>query len=122
MSSDAGTVPGDPSRVLSNMTDRRSSGAAPVLSVERLRVSFVTAAGLAEVVSEVSFSIGPGRTLCLVGESGCGKSVAVMAILGLLPTRRCRIAADAVRFEGLDLRDPSGRNLRKVRGRRIGMI
>src|SRR5262249_594455 len=78
--------------------------------------------GPAEVVSDVSFAIGAGRTLCLVGESGCGKSVSVMAVLGLLRPRQCRISAAGIRFEGLDLRDPSGRNLKKVRGRRIGMI
>jgi peptide/nickel transport system ATP-binding protein len=94
--------------------------AEPVLSVERLSVAFLTPAGPAEVVSDVSFSIGAGRTLCLVGESGCGKSVSVMAVLGLLKPRQVRIGAREIRFEGLDLQDPQA--LRKVRGRRIGMI
>ena len=94
----------------------------PVFSVERLTVAFLTPGGPAEVVSDVSFAVAPGRTLCLVGESGCGKSVSVMAVLGLLKRRQCRITANAIRFEGLDLLDPTGRTLKQVRGRRIGMI
>jgi peptide/nickel transport system ATP-binding protein len=96
--------------------------ARPVLSVEHLSIAFLTSTGPVEVVSDVSFSVGPSRTLCLVGESGCGKSVSVMAVLGLLKPRQCRVSAGAVRFEGLDLREADGANLKNVRGRRIGMI
>ena len=93
-----------------------------VLHAEGLTVEFLSHHGPVRIVSDVSFDIDAGRTLSLVGESGCGKSVSVMAMLGLLPRRQWRIAARAVSFEGLDLLDPAGRNLRAVRGRRIGMI
>ncbi len=95
---------------------------APVLSVDRMTVSLLARTGPVDVVSDVSFSIAAGRTLCLVGESGCGKSVSVMAVLGLLKPRLFSTRAAAIRFEGLDLAEPSGVNLRQVRGRRIGMI
>jgi peptide/nickel transport system ATP-binding protein len=92
----------------------------PILQVEDLRVSLETPAGDVEVVSGVSFRIGAGKTLCLVGESGCGKSVSVMAVLGLLQPRRSRISARAIRFEGENLRERT--TLERVRGRKIGMI
>jgi oligopeptide/dipeptide ABC transporter ATP-binding protein len=98
------------------------AGAEPVLSVENLTVSLLTHGGPVEVVSDISFSIPAGKTMCLVGESGCGKSVSAMAVLGLLKPRQFRIRARAIRLEGLDLTEPSGRNLALVRGRRVGMI
>jgi peptide/nickel transport system ATP-binding protein len=94
----------------------------PVLHADGLTVEFLSHRGPVRIVSDLSFDIGAGDTLSLVGESGCGKSVSVMAMLGLLPRRQWRIDARALRFEGLDLLDPDGRNLRAVRGRRIGMI
>ncbi len=112
----------DSDAILEGRPGAETGQTEPILSVERLRVALRSRGGPAEIVSNVSFSIGPGRTLCLVGESGCGKSVTVMAVLGLLKARQFQITADAIRFEGLDLREPSGRNLAMVRGRRIGMI
>jgi peptide/nickel transport system ATP-binding protein len=94
----------------------------PVLKVDGLTVEFLSPRGPVSIVSDLSFNIGAGQTLSLVGESGCGKSVSVMAMLGLLPRRQWRIDARALRFEGLDLLDHDSRNLRTVRGRRIGMI
>src|SRR5262249_3225728 len=122
MSADAPAGRHHDTQVLRTRSHAPERSSEPVLSVERLNVQFLNPSGPAEVVSDVSFAIGAGRTLCLVGESGCGKSVSVMAVLGLLRPRQCRISAAGIRFEGLDLRDPSGRNLKKVRGRRIGMI
>ena len=58
---------------------------APLLEVEKLSVSFRTEAGLVRVVDEVSFTLGTGETVGLGGESGCGKSVTAMAIMGLNP-------------------------------------
>jgi peptide/nickel transport system ATP-binding protein len=103
-------------------TLRAASASGEVLRAEGLTVEFLSHRGATTIVSDVSFSIDAGRTLSLVGESGCGKSVSVMAILGLLPRRRWRITARSVRFQGLDLLDPGGRNLHAVRGKRIGMI
>ncbi len=94
--------------------------AGPVLHADGLTVDFLSHRGPVRIVSDLSFDIGSGQTLSLVGESGCGKSVSVMAMLGLLPRRQWRIEARALRFEGLDLLDQE--TLRAVRGRRIGMI
>jgi len=91
-----------------------------VLHADGLTVDFLSHRGPVRIVSDLSVDIGHGQTLSLVGESGCGKSVSVMAMLGLLPRRQWRIAARALRFEGLNLLDQDA--LRAVRGRRIGMI
>jgi oligopeptide/dipeptide ABC transporter ATP-binding protein len=103
-------------------TPRAAAAPGEVLRADGLTVEFLSHRGATTIVSDVSFSIGAGRTLSLVGESGCGKSVSVMALLGLLPHRRWRISARSVRFQGLDLLDAGGRNLEAVRGKRIGMI
>ena len=76
---------------------------APLLGVEGLTLEVATDAGPVRLVEEVSFTIGPGEVLGLVGESGCGKSVTAMSVLRLLPEPPTRIAAGAIRFRGLDL-------------------
>ena len=72
-------------------------------------------------VNGISFDIGPGETLGIVGESGCGKSVTSLAILGILP-RAGKVSAGGVRFEGQELTELSDRRLRRVRGKEIAMI
>jgi peptide/nickel transport system ATP-binding protein len=72
-------------------------------------------------VDQVSFTVAPGQTVGLVGESGCGKSVTSLAILGLLPPRGTRVTGE-VNFDGVDLLQVSQRQLRDHRGRDIGMI
>jgi peptide/nickel transport system ATP-binding protein len=94
----------------------------PVLRVEDLSVDYLGAAEPARVVSELCFCIGPSQTLALVGESGCGKSVSVLAMLGLLPERHFRMYARRVLFEGIDIFEGGRRNLKGILGRRIGMI
>ena len=69
----------------------RGSG---LLAVDGLRVEFATAAGWLPVVDDVGFSVGTSETVGLVGESGCGKTVSALAVMGLLPRRGARIAAD----------------------------
>jgi oligopeptide transport system ATP-binding protein len=93
----------------------------PLLSVENLEVRFWTARGIIHAVNGVSFDIGPGETLGIVGESGCGKSVTSLAILGILP-RAGRVTAGAARFQGRDLVGLSDDELRSVRGKEIAMI
>jgi peptide/nickel transport system ATP-binding protein len=73
-------------------------------------------------VNDVSFDVAPGRTLGLVGESGCGKSLTAMSILRLLPEPAVRIAGGQILFDGLDLARASERALRQIRGRRMAMI
>jgi len=97
------------------------SGAEPLLSVENLRVQFWTSRGTVYAVNGISFAIAPGETLGIVGESGCGKSVTSLALLGLLP-RTGRVPTGTATFGDRDLLRLRGRELRKVRGRQISMI
>jgi peptide/nickel transport system ATP-binding protein len=95
--------------------------AAPLLRVEDLAVDIATARGTLHAVRGVSFEVGAGETLCLVGESGCGKSMTALALMGLLPdaaTRRAR----TLTFEGEDLAAASRRRLGALRGNRMAMI
>jgi oligopeptide/dipeptide ABC transporter ATP-binding protein len=93
----------------------------PLLSVEDLRVQFWTSRGTVYAVNGISFEIAPGETLGIVGESGCGKSVTALAILGILP-RAGRIPTGTATFEGRDLLHLSDRRLRGIRGREIAII
>jgi oligopeptide/dipeptide ABC transporter ATP-binding protein len=92
-----------------------------LLEIDGLSVSFMTDAGPVRVVEDVSFTLETGETVGLVGESGCGKSVTAMAIMGLNPSPPCRVDAGRIRFEGRDLLE-LGSAMRDVRGDRIGMI
>jgi oligopeptide/dipeptide ABC transporter ATP-binding protein len=94
---------------------------SPLLSVEDLRVEFWTGRGTIYAVNGVSFDIAAGETLGIVGESGCGKSVTSLALLGLLP-RAGRTRTGRAMFGGRDLLKLSDRELRKVRGKEIAMI
>jgi oligopeptide transport system ATP-binding protein len=93
----------------------------PLLTVEGLRVRFWTGGGTVHAVNGISFDIGPGETLGIVGESGCGKSVTALALLGLLP-RAGRVRSGTAQFDGRDLLQLSQRALRRIRGRQIAMI
>jgi oligopeptide/dipeptide ABC transporter ATP-binding protein len=93
----------------------------PLLSVENLQVRFWTARGTIHAVNGVSFDIAPGETLGIVGESGCGKSVTSLAVLGLLP-RAGRAVGGRALFEGRDLIGLSDAELRRIRGKEIAMI
>jgi peptide/nickel transport system ATP-binding protein len=94
----------------------------PLLEVAGLRTFFYSDAGVARAVDGVSFSIGRGETVGIVGESGCGKSVTALSIMRLVrPPGRIE-AASRIRFEGRDLAQLSEAEMRKVRGNRIAMI
>ncbi len=92
-----------------------------LLSVEGLNVEFWTQHGTVHAVNGVSFEIEAGETVGIVGESGCGKSVTSLAVLGILP-RAGRVTAGRAVFEGRDLLSLADRELRKIRGREIAMI
>jgi oligopeptide/dipeptide ABC transporter ATP-binding protein len=92
-----------------------------LLSVDDLRVQFWTNRGTVHAVNGVSFDIAPGETLGIVGESGCGKSVTSLALLGILP-RAGRITGGRALFEDRDLLALSDEQLRSIRGREIAMI
>jgi oligopeptide/dipeptide ABC transporter ATP-binding protein len=93
----------------------------PLLSVEDLRVEFWTSRGTVHAVNGITFDVAPGETLGIVGESGCGKSVTSLALLGILP-RAGRVPAGTAMFEGRDLLKLSDDELRKIRGRDVAMI
>jgi oligopeptide/dipeptide ABC transporter ATP-binding protein len=93
----------------------------PLLEVEALGISFRTDSGQISVVEDVSFTLGAGEHVGLVGESGCGKSVTAMAIMGLNPSPPSRVDSGRILFEGRDLL-ALGPAMRGIRGNRIGMI
>jgi oligopeptide/dipeptide ABC transporter ATP-binding protein len=94
----------------------------PLLQVSNLNVGFETNRGLLRPVRDVSFSIYPGQTVALVGESGCGKSVTSLSILRLIPEPPGKVLGGEILFEGRDLLQFPERDMRSVRGREIAMI
>ena len=94
---------------------------AEVLRAEDLRVWFNTKEGEVKAVNGVSFSLEEGSILCLVGESGAGKSTTALALLGLLP-RSAVVAGGEVSFDGLDLLTVDNSTMRRIRGKDISMI
>jgi len=92
-----------------------------VLQVDNLHVSFFTDRGELRVVENVDFNIHAGETLALVGESGCGKSVTALAIMGLLE-QSGRIKQGSIKLKEQELVGLSNKEFQKIRGRRIGMI
>ena len=94
-----------------------------LLEVNGLRTTFkLEGGGEFSAVDGVSFSIEPGRTLGIVGESGCGKSVTSLSIMGLLPKGQGRVAAGSIFFEGRDLATLASAEMRALRGNRMAMI
>ena len=91
-----------------------------LLDVHNLSVQLQTQRGPAKAVRELSFSLEKGQTLGLIGESGCGKSITAMALMGLLPEQA--LTAGSIRFDGQDLIGLPDAAMRRLRGNRIGMI
>ena len=94
----------------------------PLLEVENLVVEFETDAGVIRAVDDVSFSIEAGETVGLVGESGCGKTVTGLALLGLVPSPPGRVVSGSIRLEGQELVGLDDTVMRSVRGSRVAMI
>jgi peptide/nickel transport system ATP-binding protein len=97
-------------------------GAEPVLEVEDLQTFFYTRRGLVRAVDRVSFAVGAGETLAIVGESGCGKSITALSVMGLVPSPPGRIVGGSVRLRGRDLLRLDAEAMRRVRGNEISMI
>ena len=95
---------------------------APLLSVRDLVIEFTTEQGVVRAVDGVSFDVFPNETVGLVGESGCGKTVTALSILGLVPSPPGRIAGGRIEFEGRDLAGLGEAEMRKLRGPGIAMI
>ena len=93
-----------------------------ILEVDKLITSFETDHGLLRAVDQVSFSVPEGKTVGIVGESGCGKSVTAMSIVRLLPQPSGKILGGHVYFKGQDLTHATDAEIRQVRGAEIGVI
>src|SRR5450432_1571416 len=94
----------------------------PILAVENLVTAFRTGGAWYPAVRNVSFAVERNETLAIVGESGCGKSVTALSIMGLVPPANGRIAEGHIRFGGRDLVGLPDEEMRKIRGDRISMI
>jgi len=95
---------------------------ADLIQVKNLQTSFFTPEGEVRAVDGVSFEIGEGKTLGLVGESGCGKSVTSLSIMRLIPTPPGRIVGGEILYRGRDLLKLNKEEMRKIRGNEISMI
>jgi peptide/nickel transport system ATP-binding protein/oligopeptide transport system ATP-binding protein len=93
-----------------------------LLSVKNLTVEFTTRDGIAPVIDDLSFDLAPGETLSLVGESGCGKSMTALAIMGLIPSPPGRVAGGSISLAGENLLQASDTRMRAVRGNDISMV
>jgi peptide/nickel transport system ATP-binding protein len=93
-----------------------------LLEIENLSVHFHIPEGVARAVDGISFHLAAGETVGLVGESGCGKSVTSLSILGLIPSPPGRIESGKIMFSRQNLLDLDLESLRKIRGRQISMI
>src|SRR5471032_2105862 len=94
----------------------------PLLELENLRTYFYTDTGVARSVDGVSFQVGTGETVGVVGESGCGKSVTALSILRLIRAPGKIEPESAIRFEGKNLLELGERAMQQVRGNRIAMV
>lgn len=93
----------------------------PILEIRNLETRFETSSGTARAVDGVSMSLRAGETLCVVGESGCGKSITALSVMGLVP-HPGKVVGGEIMFHDRDLRSISEAELTKVRGNRISMI
>jgi oligopeptide/dipeptide ABC transporter ATP-binding protein len=96
--------------------------AEPILAIDDLTVEFKTEDGVVQAVSGVSYDLQPGEVLGVIGESGSGKSVSVMSVLGLIPQPPGRVVQGSAVFKGRDLIQLSSKELREIRGGPVAMI
>lgn len=94
----------------------------PLLEVKNLSTYFYTMEGVVKAVEDVSYDVEAGETLGLVGESGCGKSVSALSVMGLIPWPPGRIVSGEILFNGEDLRKYDADEMRRIRGKEISMV
>ena len=104
------------------MNSVKADNGASLLEVEDLAVEFDTYGGIVQAVRGVSFSVEKGKTLAIVGESGCGKSVTVQSMMGLIPMPPGRITSGSARLKGHEILGRTIVNGKEIRGSEIGMI
>jgi peptide/nickel transport system ATP-binding protein len=112
-------------KVKNDILDRERSGnvsKSPVLDVQGLKTSFFTDDGEVPAVDDVSFYVDEGEILGVVGESGCGKSVTSLSIMGLVPQPPGKIVGGKILYNGDDLTQASEKKMRDIRGNDIAMI
>ncbi|MGH3499312.1 MAG: ABC transporter ATP-binding protein [Nocardioidaceae bacterium] len=102
--------------------EQAQPGGAALLDVRDLRVEFGTGKGSVHAVNGLSYTLGRGETLAILGESGSGKSVSAQAVMGTLPSPPARVTGGEVHFGGVDLLGLRERDRRQYRGRRLAMI
>jgi oligopeptide transport system ATP-binding protein len=95
---------------------------APLLEVKDLQTIFSTSDGVVNAVNGISYSLKSGEALGIVGESGCGKSVGALSIMGLIPNPPGQVVDGEILFDGTDLLSLSAEKMRQVRGQQIAMI
>jgi peptide/nickel transport system ATP-binding protein len=121
-------LPGECEEAVLTDQQRRDTGssggppATPMLAIDGLQTWFFTRDGLVRAVDGLSYHLAPGEMLGVVGESGCGKSVAALSILGLIPTPPGRIVAGSIRFRGRELVGLNEAAMREIRGNEISVI
>ncbi len=93
-----------------------------LLAIEDLHVFFRTRRALARAVDGVDITVNRGEAVCIVGESGCGKTVTALTVMGLIPSPPGEIHAGRILFDGQDLAGFTDREMEKIRGRRIAMV
>ncbi|WP_421902377.1 ABC transporter ATP-binding protein [Maridesulfovibrio sp.] len=95
---------------------------APILKIKNLTTSFATPGGIIKAVDNASLDLGQGETLAIVGESGCGKTVLSLSVMGLIPDPPGRITDGQVLYRNQDLVQLSDQEMQKIRGNRLSMV
>jgi peptide/nickel transport system ATP-binding protein len=116
------TVTTSEQQAAATATPEPGRAGAPLLTVEGLQTSFFTRRGVVKAVDGVDFSLWPGETLAIVGESGCGKSVTALSLMRLVPDPPGRIVGGSVKLAGTDLLALDEEAMRDVRGKDVAMI
>ena len=93
-----------------------------ILQVNDLHTYFFNRRGVTKAVDGITFTLRQGETLGIVGESGCGKTMTALSLLGLVPKPAARIVSGEIILDGEDLTKKSEEEMRKIRGRKISMI
>jgi oligopeptide transport system ATP-binding protein len=111
-----------PSELRRTMSEPDGRKADKLLEVRNLSTQFFTPEGVVRAVDDVSFDLGYGETLGLVGESGCGKTITALSVTRLVPDPPGKIVAGQILFDGIDILKLSDEGVRKLRGKEIGFI
>jgi oligopeptide transport system ATP-binding protein len=115
-------APDEAARITREQRETKAAKSKNLLEVRNLSTHFFTPDGVVQAVDNVSFELGYGETLGLVGESGCGKSVTALSLTRLVPNPPGQIVSGSIVFDGVDLLKLSDDGMRKLRGKEIGFI